>query len=122
MPGIAAMPAAKGGGFIQIGQVFGNFLQPYIDAAVQALLAALVGWLCLELKKRTGIEIDEKHRAAFTHALTNQVGSLIADGLVKIEGEEQENDSLEEPRALRSAQEAHDPVNDGTNQQPFDHH
>src|SRR5579872_2967448 len=46
------MPAQKGGGVIQIGAAFGDFLQPYIDAAVQALLAALVGWVCLRIQKR----------------------------------------------------------------------
>lgn len=80
-------PKSNSGGFIQIGAAFGDFLQPYIDAAVQALIAALVGWLCLVLKQRTGIEIDEKHRTALTQALSNQAGSLIADGMVKIEGE-----------------------------------
>jgi hypothetical protein len=81
------MPQAKSGGFIQIGQAFGDFLQPYIDAAVYAILSSLIGWLCIQLQRRTGIEIDQKHREALAHALSNQAGSLIADGLVKIEGE-----------------------------------
>lgn len=79
------MPPAKSAGFIQIGQAFGDFLQPYIDAAIQAIIAALVGWLAWKLKQSTGIDIDAGHRDAITKALTNQASSLVADGMVKIE-------------------------------------
>ena len=38
------VPSSRGG-TIQIGQAFGDFLQPYIDAAVSAILSALIGWV-----------------------------------------------------------------------------
>lgn len=79
------VPQQHSGGFIQIGQAFGDFLQPYIDATVYTILSSLIGWLCIQLQRRTGIEIDQKHRDALTRALTNQAGSLIADGMVKVE-------------------------------------
>lgn len=92
VPGVSAVglptyvQVQKSAGFITIGRAFGDFLEPYIDAAVQALIAALISWLCWELKKRTGIEIDKGHRDAIAKALSNQASSLVADGMVKVEG------------------------------------
>lgn len=86
-PPTIVVPPAKGSGFISIGRPFGDFLEPYIDAAVQALIAALISWVCWKIKEKTGVEIDQKHQEILTKALSNQAGSLIADGLVKVEGE-----------------------------------
>jgi hypothetical protein len=72
-------------GFIDIGQAFGQAAAPYVDAIAQALIAALVSWVLLYIKNTTGIAIDAGHRDALTTALQNQAGSLIADGLVKLE-------------------------------------
>jgi hypothetical protein len=72
-------------GIIDIGQAFGQAFAPYINAIVQAIVAALVSWVLLKISQKTGIAIDAQHRAALTTALQNQAGSLIADGMVKIE-------------------------------------
>jgi H+/gluconate symporter-like permease len=77
------VPPPKGS---SIGNVFGDFLQPYVDASVTAVITALVGWLAYTLKQKTGIDIDAGHRAAIEHALTKQANSLIADGAVKFAG------------------------------------
>ena len=74
------VPAPKiteqGGGVINIGQAFSTILAPYINAAVNALILAFVGWLGMILKNKFNVTIDEGHRA----------GSLIADGVVKMQG------------------------------------
>lgn len=74
-----------GGGIINIGQALGPFLQPYVDAAVNALILAFVGWLGMILKNKFNVSIDQGHRDALVTALQNQAGSLIADGFVKIQ-------------------------------------
>jgi hypothetical protein len=76
----------QGGGVINIGQAFGTAVQPYIDAAVNAIILAFVGWLGVILKNKFNISIDQGHRDALVTALQNQAGSLIADGVVKMEG------------------------------------
>lgn len=78
-------PPAQGGSIIDVGQALGPFLQPYVDALVQAAIAAFVGWLGLILRKKFNIQIDEGSRNALTTALQNQAASLIADGFVKVE-------------------------------------
>ena len=84
------VPAPKiteqGGGVINIGQAFSTILAPYINAAVNALILAFVGWLGMILKNKFNVTIDEGHRAALVTALQNQAGSLIADGVVKMQG------------------------------------
>lgn len=76
----------SGGGIVDIGQALGPFLQPYVNALVGALLSALVGWLGVQANKWLGVKLDEGARNALTTALQNQVGSLIADGFVKLDG------------------------------------
>jgi hypothetical protein len=73
------------GGVIDIGQAFGAFA-PYINSAVNALILAAIGWACTRFQQSTGVTIDQAHRDSLAHALQNQAGSLIADGLVKMEG------------------------------------
>ena len=105
VPGVSAIGAPtlvevhKGGGVINIGQAFGDFLQPYVDAIANALVLALVGYLANELKKKWNIEVDKNQRDALTTFLQNQAGSLIADGMVKVEGAKVNVDST----ALASA-------------------
>lgn len=79
------LKAPAEGGFISIGKPFGDFLEPYVDALVQALIAGLVSWLAYRIKQRTGVEIDKHTQDILTKALSNQAGSLIADGMVKVE-------------------------------------
>lgn len=76
----------KGGGVIDVGQAFSDVLQPYINATVNALILALVGWAFAWFRKKTGIEVDKQQRDALTTFLQNQAGSLIADGMVHVEG------------------------------------
>lgn len=78
--------AQSGGGVIEIGQILGPFLQPYVDEIVNALILGAVGWVVSMIHKKTGIQIDESHRDALVRALQNQAGSLIADGFVKVSG------------------------------------
>jgi hypothetical protein len=82
-PASAAPPESS---VIDIGQALGPFLQPYINAIIGALLSALVGWLGVQANRWFGVKLDEGARNALTTALQNQAGSLIADGLVKLEG------------------------------------
>lgn len=74
------------GGLIDIGQAFSDVLAPYINAAANALILALVGWACKRFTDRTGIEVDKGHRDAIVRGLQNQAGSLLADGKVKMQG------------------------------------
>jgi len=71
---------------IEIGQAFGAAVQPYIDAAVQALLFAGLSWLWWVLKSKFKIDIDAGHRDALTAFIQRQASSLIADGLVRLNG------------------------------------
>ncbi len=85
-PTYVVPPSTKAGGFINVGQAFNEAAGPYVDAIVQAVLAALIGWAALRFQQATGIKIDGEHRAALTTFLQNQAGSLIADGKVKVAG------------------------------------
>lgn len=78
-----AAPAPKGG-FINIGQAFSPMLEPYIDALMNALIAAAVGWVALLYTKVTGKAVEQHDRDAVTKALQNEAGSLIADGKVQL--------------------------------------
>jgi len=79
------VPPVEDGGVINIGQALGPFLAPYFNALVNALILGFVSWLGVVLKNKFDISIDEGSRNALVTALQNQAGSLIADGLVKIE-------------------------------------
>lgn len=78
-------PAHADGGIIDVGQAFSAVAAPYINAVVNALVAALIGWVALRFKQKTGIDIDASHRDAFTRALQNQAASLIADGMTRLD-------------------------------------
>lgn len=83
-PAYVIQAPKRDGQLIDIGQAFGEALAPYVNAAVQALILALVSWVLMCIQKRTGVAIDAGHRDALVRALQNQAGSLIADGLVKV--------------------------------------
>lgn len=76
----------RGGGVINIGQAFGDAVAPYVDAAANALILALVGLALAWFKQKTGLDVDQAHRDALVRALQNQAGSLIADGKVALQG------------------------------------
>jgi hypothetical protein len=71
---------------ISIGQAFSSGLQPYVDAAASALIAALIGWVLMVVKAKFNVDIDAQHRAALTAFLQRQASSLVADGAVKLRG------------------------------------
>jgi len=77
--------APPSSGVINVGQALGPFVQPYVDALVNLLIAAGVTYLGNLLRKKLNVQTDEAHRDALITALQNQAGSLIADGFVKFE-------------------------------------
>lgn len=83
--GSAVVPQQQAGGLLDIGQAFSASVAPFINAAVQGVLAAGLGWLAYWLKKRFDITITDGQRDTVQTWLTNQASSLIADGAVKIE-------------------------------------
>lgn len=72
------------GTLLDVGQAFSQVAQPYINAALQALLAAGLAWLAWWLKTKWGIDIDKQHQDTVQVWLTNQAASLVADGAVTI--------------------------------------
>lgn len=84
---VALLPsqALADGGIIDIGQAFSSVIAPYINAAVQGLIAAGVVWVMAKIKQKTGIDIDAGHRDALTRALQNQASSLIAEGVTYLD-------------------------------------
>lgn len=77
---------SSAGGIINIGQAFAPIVQPYIDAAVNALIVAAVGWLGWFFKAKLGINIDQGHADALARFAQGRANSLIADGMVKMDG------------------------------------
>lgn len=71
---------------IDVGQAFGTALQPYVDALVNAAIAALVGWVLYIVKDKFNVDIEARHREALTAFLQRQASSLVADGAVKLQG------------------------------------
>ena len=84
LPGtVLAQPAT--GGIINIGQVLGPIIQPFVDSLVQALIVVMVTWVLWVLKTKLNINIDDQHRNAIIQATQRQASSLVADGFVKVE-------------------------------------
>lgn len=87
---VTVPPPAPSGGFIQIGKIFGETMQPYIDALIQAIALAFAGWivtiLSLAYKRITGKELEAKNRDAITLAVKNQAAGLLAAGAVQMQG------------------------------------
>lgn len=71
---------------INIGQALNGSLQEIINAAVTGLIAALVGWVAIVVKKKFNIDIEARHREALTAFLQRQASGLVAAGAVKLEG------------------------------------
>lgn len=71
---------------INIGQALNGSLQEIINAAITALIAALVGWVAIVVKNKFNIDIEAKHREALTAFLQRQASGLVAAGAVKLEG------------------------------------
>lgn len=71
---------------IEIGQAFGGTLQPYVDALVQGVIAVLVGLALAMATKYLGWKADDSARDALTSFLQRQAHSLVADGVVKLNG------------------------------------
>jgi hypothetical protein len=81
---LGASPALAG--VIDIGQVFGDTLRPYIDGAVNALIVGVLGFIAAKLKSKWNIDIEAKHREALTTFLTQKASALVAAGAVKLSG------------------------------------
>lgn len=52
-------------------------LQPYIVAAIGALITAAVGWLIMLANKKLGISIDDSMRRSLQTAATNAAGLVL---------------------------------------------
>jgi len=72
------------GGLLDVGQAFSQSLAPFINAAIQAVLALGLAWLAWWLKSKWGIDIDQSQRDTLQTWLTNQASSLVADGAVRV--------------------------------------
>ncbi len=70
---------------INVGQAFG-FLEPYINTLVGGLLSILIGWVLYLVKSKLNISVDDSMRDALQTWAKRQASSLVADGLVKVEG------------------------------------
>jgi hypothetical protein len=79
-------PPVQGGGLVEIGQAFGPFLQPYVDAIAQTLIVSAIGWVTWLLKTKLNISIDQGHSDALAKFVQGRANSLIADGFVKMNG------------------------------------
>lgn len=79
-------PSAAFSAEINIGQALNGSLQEIINAAVTALIAALVGWVAIVVKNKFNIDIEARHREALTAFLQRQASGLVAIGAVKLEG------------------------------------
>jgi hypothetical protein len=71
-------------GVIDVGAAFG-WLQPYVNAAVGALLTALATWVMWALKTKLGLQIEDSHRDAYLTAAKNRAAELIAKGFVSMQ-------------------------------------
>lgn len=78
--------APPSGGVINIGAAFGDWLQPYINALIEAALTGLGSWVLWVLKTKFNITIDAQQADAVRKAVTTQANALVAGGLVKMQG------------------------------------
>lgn len=95
---VQAPAVSSGGGIIQL-SAFG-WLEPYVDSAVQALLAAGFAWFA---KSKYSNMMDETSRDALETFLKNSASSLIADGAVKLENK---SVKVDQPTLYQAAREA----------------
>lgn len=75
----------QGGGLTAIGSPFGVWA-PYVDSIIQAAVVALGSWVLWVLKTKFGVDVDNAQAQKIQMALSNQAGSLIADGAIRIVG------------------------------------
>jgi hypothetical protein len=80
------IPTAASAATIDIGQALNGSLQDVINGAVTAAIAALIGWVLVILKNKFNIDIQTQMRDTLTAFLQRQASSLIADGMVKLNG------------------------------------
>src|SRR5262245_8337324 len=83
---LVALTGTADAGFIDIGQAFSQSAQPYINAAIEAGITALVSWALLKLSTKFHVDIEAKHRDALVQFLQRQASSLLAKGEVKLQG------------------------------------
>jgi hypothetical protein len=95
---LQAPAVPSGGGLIQLSAL--GWLEPYVDSAVQALIAAGLAWFA---KSKYGNMMDETARDALEMFLKNSASSLIADGAVKLENKTVKVDN---PTLYQAAREA----------------
>ena len=62
---------------VNVGQLIAPWLEMLLGA-VSILITAIVGWIATQIQKRTGIEVEAKHRDALQAALTNAAGLIVA--------------------------------------------
>lgn len=65
--------------------IFGSW-RPYIVEIVGIAIAAALGWIFELIRRRTGLDIEAKHREALQSALTNAAGLVIAKTGDALEG------------------------------------
>lgn len=57
--------------------VVGDLIAPWLEmlvGAVAVLITAILGWIAAQVKAKTGIDIEARHREALQTALTNAAG------------------------------------------------
>lgn len=83
---LLALTAPASAAAIDIGQIFGTALQPYIDALVSAAIAGIVGWWMWALNKFLGVKTEDSSRDALIAFADRQAHALVAKGVVKLNG------------------------------------
>lgn len=83
---LSTIVSAFADSLVSISPAFADWMKPYIDATVNALILALIGYFATWLNTRFKVSLDASMRDGLTKALQNQAGSLIADGMVKMQG------------------------------------
>lgn len=53
-----------------------EMLEPTLLELAATGVTAIIGWAALEIKRRTGLEVEEKHRAALERAIMSGVMAL----------------------------------------------
>lgn len=84
-PTYVVPPAPASGGIIDVGQLLGPTIQTIVSDVLDALILSALSYIFLKLKTKFNIDIDEGHRTAIINAVQRQAGSLVADGMVKLD-------------------------------------
>lgn len=83
---VALLPGYARADAINIGAAFGPVVQPFIDTIVQGLIALLIGVVAWAAQKYLNIKFEGANRDALTAWLQRQAQSLVADGMVRLNG------------------------------------